>query len=115
MSNSRSASATGDGWEDRHLAAIGDRRLQPVEEADVLPADVDVDEAPERPVVVGHAAAQLAEAVVELPEHLLDRRPVDLRLAVALGGRPELGRDLHRDRHQTAAPAVAVWASLASN
>ena len=42
-------SAAGYGRQDRQLGAIGDRRLQAIEETDVLAADVHVDEAPQRP------------------------------------------------------------------
>ena len=49
-----------DRGEDRDLVAVGDRRLESLEEADVLAAEVDVDEAPQLAVVAGDPLAQLA-------------------------------------------------------
>ena len=51
-------------------------RVEVVEEADVLLADVDVDEPPQT-TVLGDPAAQLAVALVEGVEHLADGRAVD--------------------------------------
>jgi hypothetical protein len=42
-------SAPGDRRQDLQLGAGRDLRLEPVAEADVVPVDVDVDEAPQRP------------------------------------------------------------------
>src|SRR5262245_13836197 len=47
-------SAAGDGGQDDHGVAVGQRRVQPTGEAHVLVVDVDVDEAPE--VVTLHQA-----------------------------------------------------------
>ena len=52
--------------------------VEPVEEADVLAADVDVDEPPQA-AVLGDPAAQLAVALVQRVEHLADGRAVDRR------------------------------------
>jgi len=41
------ASASGDGGQHDDLVAVGERRLEPAQEAHVLVVDVDVDEAPE--------------------------------------------------------------------
>src|SRR5437879_103486 len=58
----RSPSAPGDGRQDRHLVAVLDGRVEAVEKADVLAADVHVDEPPE-PAVLGDPAAQVAVAL----------------------------------------------------
>ena len=55
--------AAGDGGQDRQLGAVGDRRREPVQEADVFAGEVDVDEAPQRAVLVGDPLAQLAVAL----------------------------------------------------
>ena len=53
------SAATGDGGQDRHLVAVGERRVEAVLKADVLAGDVDVDEAPQR-AVLGDPLAQVA-------------------------------------------------------
>src|SRR5438105_5373480 len=65
-------SATRDGREDLHLVTLGYRGVQPVAEADVLAADVDVDEAPQAAVAVGEALAQLLVLGVQRLEDLAD-------------------------------------------
>ena len=74
------ALAAGDGRQDRELGPVGDRRLEAVAEADVLAADVDVDEAPQRAVVVGDALAQLAEALEQARRAPPDGRALELDL-----------------------------------
>src|SRR5947209_6420016 len=91
-------SAAGHRRQDRHLVAIGHRRVEAVHEPDVLAADVDVDE-PAQPAILGDAAAQLAVAVVKGVEHLADGLAVDARRRLAVGGGSELGWDLDRDCH----------------
>ena len=64
--------------QDRDLVAVGDRGLEPVEEADVLALEVDVDEAAQRAVAVGDPLAQLAVLGVEArraPRRPCRRRP----------------------------------------
>ena len=85
--------AAGDGGEDRHLVAVGDGGLEAVLEADVLAADVDVDEAPQVPVL-GDALAQAVVLVEDRVERLADGPALDLELALAAGGGAELRRDL---------------------
>src|SRR5215211_4909437 len=76
-------SAARDGREDRHLVAVLDRRVEPLEEANVLAAYVYVHEAAQVSVL-GDAVAQPVVAVVEAVEHLTDRgRAIDHRLGVA--------------------------------
>ena len=75
----RAAAAAGglaaarDRRQDRHLVALGDLGVEAVEEADVLAAEVDVDEAAQAAVGVGDPLAQLAVLGVERLEHLADR------------------------------------------
>ena len=64
--------------QDRDLVAVLDRGVEAVEEADVLAADVDVDE-PAQAAVLGDPAAQLAVTLVQRVEHLADGRAVDRR------------------------------------
>src|SRR6476469_1978604 len=94
----RGGSAAGDGGQDRHLVAVGDRRLEAVQEADVIAAHVYVDE-PAQPAVLGDPAAQLAVAVVQGVEHLADRGALDARGRLAVGGGSKLGGDLDLDWH----------------
>src|SRR6185312_7810343 len=91
-------SAARDRGQDRHLVTVLDGGVEAVEEADVLAVDVDVDKAAQ-PAVLGDAAAQLAEALVERVKDLADGRPVDARGGLALGGGAKLGGDLHADGH----------------
>src|SRR5262245_17854768 len=91
---------TGDGRQDRYLRSIGDLSLEPVLEADVLAADVDVDEAAQV-AVLGDPVAQRAVRLEDRVEDLADRRTADLQLGLAVGGGAQLGRDLHGDCHQT--------------
>src|SRR5690348_13074938 len=86
-------SAAGDCGQDRHLVAVGDGGVEAVQEADVLAADVHIDE-PAQPAVLGNPTAQLAVAVIQGVEHLADRGTVDGRGGVAVGGGSELRGDL---------------------
>src|SRR5690606_23051737 len=82
--------AAGDGGEDRHLVPLVDRRIEALEEADVLPLDVDVDEAAEV-AVDGDPLAEAVVALVETVEHLPDgRRLLDDRLGLTAGDSSEL-------------------------
>src|SRR5215218_4287211 len=107
-------SAARDGRQYRDLVAVGDRRRQPVEEADVLALQVDVDEAAQLPVLAREPVAQLAVLGVQRLEHLADGRAVGARLRGTAGGGPQLRRELDRDRHQTATSCTST-ASKASN
>ena len=71
-------------------------RVEVVEEADVLFADVDVDEPPQT-TVLGDPAAELAVALIERVERLADGRAVDAGDALAAGRLAQLGGDLHAD------------------
>src|SRR5262249_36104223 len=86
-----SGSAAGDGGEDRHLVAVGDLRVEAVLEADVLAGDVDVDEPAQIPVL-GDPLAQAVVLVEDRLERLADGGSLDLQLAPATGGRPDVRR-----------------------
>src|SRR5262245_49942225 len=62
-------STSRDGREDRHLVAVFDLGLQALLEADVLAADVDVDEAAQV-AVLGDPLAQVAVGLEDRVEHL---------------------------------------------
>ena len=82
--------------------------VEAVEEADVLAADVDVDEAAQA-AVLGDPLAQLVEAARRARR--APRRPSPpstLGLGLAAGGGAQLRRDLDRDRHQAAHRARAA-------
>src|SRR4051794_7246384 len=96
------ASAAGHRGKDLHLAPVGHRRLEPLEVADVLASDVDVDEAPQPTVAVGDPLAQLAVLGVDGLEHLADGRTLGAERRLAADRRAQLCRQLHGDRHQTA-------------
>src|SRR5262249_26260933 len=92
-------SAAGDGGEDRHLVAVVHGGVEAVLKANVLARDVDVDEAPQIPVL----GDPLAEPVVLLEdrvERLTDGGALNLQLALAAGGGAELRGDLHGDAHR---------------
>src|SRR5690349_24687368 len=92
--------ATGDGREDRYLVAVVDLRLQAVLEADVLAADVDVDEAAQV-AVLGDPLTQVAMGLEDGVEDLADGGAGDLDLSLPAGRCAQLGRDLPGDGHQT--------------
>ena len=71
------ASATGDGREDGHLGAVVDLGLEALLEADVLAADVDVDEAAQV-AVLGDPLAQPAVRLEDGVEDLANGRATDL-------------------------------------
>src|SRR5581483_4669059 len=98
ISHASSWSAAGDRGQDRDLVAVLDGRVEAVHEADVLAADVDVDE-PTQSAVLGDPAPELPVAVVEGVEHLADGRALDFGRGLPTGGRTQLRRDLHRDCH----------------
>src|SRR4029077_17224328 len=73
--------------------------IEAVLKPDVLPRDIDVDEAPEIPIL----GDPLAKAVVLLEDgvqRLADGRTLDLELSLAAGGGAELRGDLHGDAHR---------------
>src|SRR5262245_35383670 len=102
--------ATRDSRQDRDLVALADRGLEALLEADVLAADVDVDEAAQV-AVLGDPLAQVGVRLEDGVEHLAHGRAGHLHLGVATGCGAELGRDLHGDCHQTA----TSWCSNADS
>src|SRR3954468_19529195 len=85
---------------DGDLVPILDRRVEPVQEADVLAAHVDVHEAAQV-AVDGDAITEAVVAVVQPVEHLAHRGGVlDGSLGLAARDRPQLRWNLHRDRHR---------------
>src|ERR1700743_2266971 len=82
--------------QDRDHVSVGDGRVEVVEEADVLLADVDVDEPPQT-TVLGDPAAELAVTLIERVERFADGRAVDAGDALAARRLAQLGGDLHAD------------------
>src|SRR6187397_1551437 len=76
-------SATCHGGQDLHLVGVGHGRVQSVAEADVLAADVDVDEPAQPAVAIRQPVAQLAVLGVQRLEHLADGRAAGLDRAAA--------------------------------
>src|ERR1044072_2025369 len=99
-------SATRDSRENGYLVALAHRRVEALLEADVLAADVDVDEAAQV-AVLGEPRPQVGVRLEDGVEHLADRGAGNLQLGVAAGRGAQLGRDLHGDRHQ----AATSWGS----
>src|SRR4051812_26156706 len=97
--------------EDLHLGAVGDRRLQTVEVADVLAADVDVDEAPQPTLAVGDPLAQLAVRRVDRVQHFGYGAALSGQRRLAADRGAQLGWQLDGDRHQA---VTATWDSNAS-
>src|SRR5215216_2539262 len=77
---SRAPLTAGDRRQDRDLVAVGDRGREPLEEADVLAPQVDVDEPAQLAVVARDAGAQLAVAGVQRLERVLERLEARLDL-----------------------------------
>jgi hypothetical protein len=98
-----------DRGQDLDLLAVGDGRVEPVAEADVLAVDVDVDEPPQGAVAIGQAVAQLAVALEQRVEHRADGGALDADGALAPGGLAQLGRQLHLRHHTcTSAPSTSA-------
>ena len=74
------ASATGDGGKDRHFVAVRELGVEAVLKADVLARDIDVDEAPQRPIF-GDPGAKVRVRVEDRIERFADRLAVDLDLS----------------------------------
>src|SRR3954471_3651323 len=85
--------------QDLDLGTVGHRGLESVEVADVLPADVHVDEAPQAAVAVGDALAQLAVRRVDGVEHLADRPALTAQGGLAADRGAQLGGQLDRHGH----------------
>src|SRR6478735_6719670 len=98
VGTSTKRSAAGHRGQNGYLVAVVDRRLKPLLEADVLAADVDVDEAA-KVAVLGDAVAEAAVGVEDRVEHLAHGRAFDFELGVAAGGGAQLRGDLHGDTH----------------
>src|SRR5262245_6132916 len=101
------------------LVALPDRRLQPVEVANVLAVDIDVDEAVELTLVRQQLAAERRELADERGHDLAHRRPAELELLLAAGLGPEdLGDpdDAHAcgPPRTKAPPAVALKSGIGS-
>src|SRR5680860_1210703 len=96
--------ATSHGRKNRYLVALADGGVEALLEADVLTADVDVDEAAQV-AVLGDPLAQVAVRVEDRVEHLAHGRAGNLHLGVSAGRGAQLGRDLHGDCHQ----ATTSW------
>src|SRR5258707_15315 len=75
MSSAREGLAGGDRGKDRDHVAVGHGRLERTEEADVLVVEVHVDE-PVKLAAFGHdRAAHTRVLLIEILDHLTDRRP----------------------------------------
>src|SRR5204862_541544 len=86
-------------WEDRHLVAVGDRRVEAVLEADVLTGHVNIDEAAQV-AVLSDPLPQPVVLVEDRVACLPDRGALDLDLALAAGRGSQLRGDLHGYRHR---------------
>src|SRR2546430_2730478 len=87
------AATAGHGREENDRLAFADRRVEPVEGADVLALEVDVHERGDLLVPVEELGAQLREATGEIVEHLANRAPGCGHLALAADGGAQRGRD----------------------
>ena len=97
---SAAAEPARDGRQDRHLVAVGHLGREAVEEADVLTAEVDVDEAAQGAVVVGDALAQLGVLVVEASSTSPTVAAVDLASAWPPAASRSCVGSFDLDRHQ---------------
>ena len=89
----------GHGRDDADLRALGSRRLQRLEEPDVVVADVDVHEPPDRALLVEHPRLDPAVVRLEVVEHLGQGRPVGGHLGLAAGVGAQDGGDPDADAH----------------
>src|SRR5690349_7135543 len=103
-------SATRHRGQDLHLVAVANGRVEPVAEADVLAADVDVDETPQAAVAVGEAIAQLSVLGVQRFQHLADGRAGGVDRGAATGGVTQLRGELD-GRHYAVTPTADSNAS----
>src|SRR5207237_2438507 len=92
------AGPAGDGRDDADLVARLHLGREPLEEADVLFADVDVDEAAD-PLGVEEAVLDPRVTLLEIVDHLADRGAGRGDLVGAAGQRPERRGDSYRRAH----------------
>src|SRR5262245_45789117 len=91
--------APGDSGNDRELIAVLDRRVEIVEEANILVIEIDVDEALEL-ALVEHALTQPGELPAEVIKDSLHAGACGLDLRLAGGVLPHRCRNLHANSHE---------------
>src|SRR6187549_3350160 len=104
-------SPPGDGGHDRQLVARLERRLEVLQEADVLAVDEDVDEAADLPGLVADAVLHSRVALLEVVDQRGDRGAVGFDGAVARRVAPERGGDSdlnHGDRSSLCSDQAVV-------
>src|ERR671914_2783385 len=103
-------SAAGDGGNHRYLGAVRGRRLEVVEEADVVVADVHVHEPAQVALVVEHPRLDAGVVRVEVVEHLRQVRAGRADLGLATGVGAQDGGDADGNAHLFSWRPVAVKA-----
>src|SRR4249919_1801659 len=93
-------SAAGNRRDHRDLGAVGRRRLEVVEEADVVVADVHVHEAAQVALLVDDAPLDPGVVAVEVVEDLGQRRTLGRHLGLTTGVGAQDGRDADGHAHQ---------------
>src|SRR6202012_52034 len=118
----RILSAAGDRRDDGDRLTVGHRRLESLEEPDVLVVEENVDEPPELSGVVEQALGEARVGGVEGLQGLADGGPVDRHLPGASGEVAQLGRDSDGHAHRAASLvgrrtpgwSAASWSTAAS-
>src|ERR1700693_1574883 len=93
--------APGEGRNDRHLVAILQRRLKPLERLDALVVHVDVDVVVDFAGLVAHEALETAEAPLELIEQPADIARIDRHAVLVVRGAAKRRRDIHVNAHDS--------------
>src|SRR2546423_15369443 len=109
LADSPAGLAAGDGGDDADDLTRGDRRLEVLQEADVLVGDEHVDEAAEAAAVVEDPLAEAGVRDVERLQDRGDRRALDARLRCAAGERTQLRGDPNRDGHHCSSTVNDSW------
>src|SRR5215207_9019386 len=94
-----SSAPTGDGGDYRNLGSLRRRGVEPLREADVFLGDVDVDEAPERALLVDDPGLDAGEGRLERVDDLCQGRTVGGDLRLVLGVRTQDRGDSDVDAH----------------
>src|SRR5262245_18840595 len=100
MDGRRASAPPGDGGNDRHVIGILQRGRGALKEANVLLVHVQVDEAPDRAVVIDEALLEAGKLPGEIVDEIADRPRLRLDLGIASGETAERGGNAYEHGHR---------------
>src|SRR5262245_5370326 len=96
----RASATSRDRGNDRDLVAVLQSRLRSLQEADVLLVHVEVDEAPDRAVIIDEPLLEPGELAREIVDEVIDRAWLRLDLGIATREGAKRRGDAYQHRHQ---------------